>query len=471
MNESSRADATAERQAPSLGDVVAIDTALLDRLFETSREHLLIADGDGRILRATASCAAVYGMSAPALCATTVGDLQARGVLSPSVTLKVLASRAPARVMQTTPTGRQVMAEAYPVFVAGRLVRVISRSRDTTDLRHLREEYALLTRHLGARDASGADNAHDDPALAAHSPPMRSVMTLLREVADTDATVMLLGESGVGKTALARQIHRWSARRDAPFVEINCSAIPESLFESEMFGSMPGAFSGAPPSGRAGLMEQAHGGTLLLDEVAELPLTVQTKLLQVLQDGRVTRLGDNQARQLDFRLIVATNQDLATRVESGDFRLDLFYRLNVVPVDIPPLRERREEIAAIVEAKMRRLNARHGETRVLDDGLWGHLMRHDWPGNIRELENFVERSWFLPTAPVDQAPIASGATRVDEPQTKLADALAATERACLDHALRDAASTYVIAERLGISQASVVRKLKKHGLAAPGRAR
>ncbi|GAB3676268.1 sigma-54 interaction domain-containing protein [Salinisphaera aquimarina] len=461
-----------EQSGESLRALVAADTALLDKLFETSREHLLIADGDGRILRATASCGAVYGLSAQALCATTVADLQARGVLSPSVTLKVLASRAPARVMQITPTGRQVMAEAYPVFVGGKLVRVISRSRDTTDLRHLREEYALLTRHLADRSDATSDEAGDDPALAAHSPAMRSVMTLLREVAGTDATVMLLGESGVGKTALARQVHRWSVRHAAPFVDINCGAIPESLFESEMFGSMPGAFSGAPPRGRAGLMEQAQGGTLLLDEVAELPLTVQTKLLKVLQDGRVTRLGGRESRQLDFRLIVATNRDLATRVETGDFRLDLYYRLNVVPVEVPPLRERREEIAAIVEQKMRQLNARHGETRVLDDGLWGHLMRHDWPGNIRELENFVERSWFVPADPIAKGPgVSLSEPAPDHNPVRLADALAATERACLARALAGATSTYEIADRVGVSQASVVRKLKKHGLTAPGRSR
>jgi len=466
MDESLNTDADSALHA-----LVAHDTALLDRLFETSREHLLISDGDGRILRATASCGAVYGLSAQALCATTVGDLQKRGILSPSVTLKVLASRAPARVMQTTPTGRQVMAEAYPVFVDGRLVRVISRSRDTTDLRHLREEYALLTRHLADRETNDSGDTHDDPTLVAHSPPMRSVMALLREVASTDATVMLLGESGVGKTALARQIHRWGARREAPFVAVNCAAIPESLFESEMFGAMPGAFSGAPARGRAGLMEQAHGGTLLLDEVAELPLAVQSKLLQVLQDARVTRLGDNAARQLDVRLIVATNQDLATRVEAGAFRLDLFYRLNVVPVDIPPLRERREEIAAIVEAKMRRLNAHHGETRVLDDSLWGHLMRHDWPGNIRELENFVERNWFMPAAPIRWSAAERDDAPSEPPPARLADALAATERTCLAHALVDAASTYQMAQRLGISQPSVVRKLKKHCLGAPGRPR
>ncbi|RKR03306.1 transcriptional regulator with PAS, ATPase and Fis domain [Kushneria sinocarnis] len=435
-----------------------IDSALLTTLLATTHDHLLITDGEGRILRASPSCGAVYGLTVEALCETTVAELERRGVLAPSVTLRVLATRCPQRVMQTTPTGRQVLAEAHPVFIGDELVRIISRSRDTTDLRHLQEEYVQLTRHLSAQLRHSGDTADEaDPGFEAHSRAMQEVRGLLRRVADTDATVLLLGESGVGKTLLARQLHRWSSRRDGPFIDINCGAIPEGLFEAEMFGSMPGAFSGAPPRGRPGLLEQAEGGTLLLDEIGELPL------------------GDTQPRRLDFRLIVATHQDLASRVEAGSFRLDLFYRLNVVPVSIPPLRERREEIPALVERHMSRLGERYGETRVVDESLWGYLMGHDWPGNVRELENFLERRWLAGSdtpgrigetgtaAPADDT--VSGAEPM--PPT-LAEALARTERACLEQAARDAGSTYEVARRLGISQPGAVRKLRKHGIKLTG---
>ncbi|MFC0336886.1 PAS domain S-box-containing protein [Kushneria avicenniae] len=465
---------------PSAGD---IDQAVLTVLLASSHDHLVITDHQGNILQASPGACAVYGLSMAALCSTSVQTLEAQGVLSPSVTTRVLDSGAPAQLMQTTPTGRRVLAEAQPVYMEGQLVRVVSRSRDLTDLRTLQEEYALLSQRLNEQlrhhEIEALREALAQEEIDIHSRVMRDVAALLERVADTSATVMLLGESGVGKTALARQVHRWSARASGPFIDINCSAIPETLFESEVFGHVAGAFSGASRHGKPGLLEQAEGGTLFLDEVAELPLAVQAKLLRVLQDGMVMRLGDTVPRKLDFRLIVATNQDLAQRVDAGAFRLDLYYRLNVIPVHIPPLRERREDIPALVERQMQRLNTRYGLRKVVDERLWGELMNHDWPGNVRELENVLERAWLTSDVAPDGseghrlgmiraetgAPLQSHDAHDDaQEMPDLATALLRTEYDMVVRAARVSDSTYALARRLGISQPSAVRKLKRHGI-------
>ncbi len=251
------------------------DLATLKAMVETAQDHLFVVDAEGRILDVSPGAATVYGMPREALCATTVQALQASGVLSPSGVVEVIRSGQPAQLMQRTGTGRQVIAEAHPVYVGGRLVRVISRSRDLTDLRLLQDEYALLqqrfTEHLKRHHEAPAETSTEAGELVVKSRLMREITQLLKRSAPTDATVLMLGESGVGKTAFARQLHRWSRRRDGAFVDVNCAAIPESLFESEMFGYQPGAFSGAARQGKAGLLEQAHNGTLFLDEIGELP--------------------------------------------------------------------------------------------------------------------------------------------------------------------------------------------------------
>ncbi|MDR5867873.1 sigma-54 interaction domain-containing protein [Halomonas koreensis] len=463
-----------------------LDSRILQTIIETAHDHFFVVDADGRVRDVSPAAAAVYGMSREALCRTTVQALEAQGVLKPSISLEVMRTGRPAQLMQETGTGRRVIAQAHPVFQAGRLAAVVSRSMDLTDLQLLQEEYALLQRrfsdHLRRGGGEEARLEAELGELEVRSEVMREVARLLKRVAPTDATVLMLGESGVGKTAFARQLHRWSARHDGPFIDVNCGAIPDSLFESEMFGYRQGAFSGAAPGGKAGLLEQAEGGTLFLDEIGELPLAMQTKLLKVIQDGTVTRLGDTRPRRVDFRLVVATNQDLARGVEEGRFRLDLYYRLNVIPVTLPPLRERREDIPGLVERQLRRLNARYGRDKLMGRDVWQELMGRDWPGNVRELENWLERAWLAagddviraraageasaPSATMAGSPAyaeASAATPLGDGET-LRSALARIEREILAALCGELPSTYAIAERLGISQPSVVRKLRQHGL-------
>jgi len=247
----------------------------------------------------------------------------------------------------------------------------------TRDNGHARERY--LTDHVPLLDGS---------------PQMRAIRTIIENIADTDATVLILGESGVGKDVVARTIHTASTRRDGPFVKINCAAIPSELLESELFGHEKGAFTGAHRR-KLGQFEYAHKGTICLDEIAELPLALQAKLLHVLQDFRFARVGGNALVDVDTRVIAATNRDLEHAMTRGEFREDLYYRLNVVEIRIPPLRERTEEIPLLVACFLSRFNEQYRRTKQLSSETMARLTEHSWAGNVRELENVIRRMVVL----------------------------------------------------------------------------
>ena len=255
------------------------------------------------------------------------------------------------------------------------------------EVRALRSENRALREQLGAR--------YDLAGIVATSPGMREVLDTVAKVAPTKATVLLNGESGVGKDLIARAIHYHSPRRDRPFVKINCTAIPETLMESELFGYEKGAFTGAAAP-KPGKFEQADTGTVFLDEIGDVPLAVQVKLLRVLQDRELERLGSNRTRQVDVRVIAATNVDLRNALEQGTFREDLFYRLNVLPIRILPLRERTGDIPDLAARFLKRAAHEHGvPVESISSEAMQVLAGHHWPGNVRQLENVIERSVLL----------------------------------------------------------------------------
>ena len=263
--------------------------------------------------------------------------------------------------------------------------------RNALDKRRLEEENVLLRAEVSAR--------HGLNRIVGVSRPMAKVYEIVRAVAATGSTILLQGESGTGKELVARAIHQLSPRRDAPFVSINCAALPEALLESELFGHMRGAFTDAHQT-KKGLFEAAHKGTLLLDEVGEMPPTMQAKALRVLQDKRVRRVGANDEIEVDVRVVAATNRSLAEMVREGRFREDLFYRLNVIPIVLPPLRDRRDDIPLLAQHFLDKFRQETGKpiTGIAKDTM-ECLLRHPWPGNVRELENVMERAVALEPGP------------------------------------------------------------------------
>lgn len=423
----------------------------------------------------------MYGLVPDTYIGKSVYDLEKEGILSPSINALVLKEKKVVRIMQHTKSGKVVMSTGYPVFnKKGKLIRVISYSQDQTEIVKLQEEYSQLQTRIAGFQTEVEElrekEANDRPILF-RSTSMQQIFKTLQRVAPTDATILFLGESGVGKSTLARFIHDQSERHKEPFIEVNCSTIPETLFESEMFGYEPGSFTGAQKGGKQGLIEQADQGTLFLDEIGELPLSMQVKLLKVLQERKLMRIGGKKERHVNFRLITATNQDLKQMVDEGKFRLDLYYRLHVIPIHIPSLKERKDDITILLKHYLQLLNAKYQEAKKLHPSTYELFIHYEWPGNVREMENLLERliltiedEMIMP----EHLPFAVKKNMNDSPvknsfeKTNLKEVLEEVEIQLLSRAYEECKTTYDMAEYLGISQPTIIYKLKKYNIKSRG---
>jgi two-component system response regulator AtoC len=335
---------------------------------------------------------------------------------------------------------------------------VVLTLRKAEERERLRHDVAGLRAQLATGPA--------ERGLVAESRAMKAALDLVARVAEHSTTVLITGESGTGKEVIARAIHRASPRAARPFVGINCAAIPESLLESELFGHVRGAFTGATAD-KAGLFDQASGGTLLLDEIGELPVGLQAKLLRVLQEGEIRRVGDQRTRRVDVRVLAATARDLAAEAAVGRFREDLFYRINVVAIELPPLRERREDIAPLARHFVARLAQRFGRPLTLSEATTLWLEQQEWKGNVRELENAIERAVVLTDRdalePGDFARAPRTAHR--SPVGTLSDVVEAAETEAISNALKTVdGNRREAAKRLGVSLRTLFYKMSRYGL-------
>ncbi|SDH64779.1 PAS domain S-box-containing protein [Aneurinibacillus thermoaerophilus] len=447
----------------------------LKAIIETSTDNIVIADGEGNILRVSDNCREIYGIAPEELYGKSTEQLEKVGIFSPSVTRRVLETKQKQQLIQHTKTGKVVMATGYPVFDKQKqLVRVVSYSHDMTEIMALKESFEKLTEQVKRYESELEELREKEtriPGVIAESPQMKRVITLVQRVAKVDTTVLLLGESGVGKNVIAKAIHRKSERKAQPFIEINCGAIPEGLLESELFGYASGSFTGASKSGKPGIIELADKGTLFLDEIGEMPLALQAKLLKVIQEKKITPVGDTRSKQVDFRLIAATNRDLAEMVREGKFRQDLYFRLNVIPIEIAPLRQRPEDILPLIRIFLAKFSKKYGLEKRMDESAVQALLNYGWPGNVREVESVIERLVVTTEEPVISIEHLPEALRkeaeaaeipVSFPARKLKDILEEVEEKIIMQAYKECRTTHEMAKRLGISQPSVVRRLQKY---------
>ena len=371
----------------------------LEGIFESSFDGLYITDGKANTIRVNSAYERITGLKREDVIGRNMMDLVKDGVLDHSVTLDVLERRGQVTIMQKIKGDKHLLVTGTPIFDdEGRITLVVTNVRDMTLLNEVKAELEE-SRRLSSRYYQALVEQekfrHALRDMVAKSSAMIQTVQRAIKVAAVDASVLLYGESGAGKSMLARIIHIISPRKEMPFIKINCGAIPESLIESELFGYAKGAFTGAALEGKAGLIEVAHTGTVFLDEVGELTLAMQVKLLQVIEEKVFTRLGGTKPISVDVRIIAATNRDLKALVKQGRFREDLYYRLNVIPIHIPPLRERRDDIAALALNRLEKFNKVSGCAKRLDQVVMDRLMRYNYPGNVRELINIMERMMIM----------------------------------------------------------------------------
>jgi PAS domain S-box-containing protein len=446
----------------------------LEAVFESSYDGLYITDGNATTLRVNSAYERITGLSAEALIGRNMRDLVQEKVFDASSTLAVLKERRPVTLVQSVKGQKEVMVTGSPIFDEhGEIAFVVTNVRDMTELNSLRADLADARRVSSKMyeyflEHKGLEQALDK--IVVKSPRMIQAIKKAVKVAGTGTSVILYGESGVGKSMLADLIHRVSPRKDKPLVRINCGAIPESLIESELFGYDRGAFTGAAQAGKAGLVEAAHTGSLILDEVAELSLAAQVKLLEVIENRTFTRLGSTRARQVDVRIVAATHQNLSQRVEQGLFRRDLYYRLNGVPIEIAPLRERPEDIVPIALNVLAKLNPATGSRKKLSAEVLDALQGYGYPGNVRELVHIIERMFTMSERelidaadlPAEVRSMSQAIPRVGTGDLTLGRAMDAFEEHIIRDVLKRSATPEDACKTLGIHYSTLWRKLKKY---------
>ncbi len=450
----------------------------LNAVFESSFDGLYIADGNGITLRLNKAFERITGINGREFLNRNVDDIVKEEIVSESVTAHVLKKKQPVTIIQHTKTGKTTLATGTPVFdKKGNIFRVVCNVRDVTELNMLKqrlEQVQGLSEHYEKQLRTLRLQYTGSGKMVVRSPRMRDLMETVIRVAQVDSTVLITGESGTGKELLAETIHANSSRKDGPFIKVNCGAIPESLLESELFGYDAGAFTGARKEGKAGYFELANCGTLFLDEIGDLPLNLQVKLLRVIQSREIVRVGGIKPLKVDIRIVAATNRNLIDMVRRKEFREDLYYRLNVVPINVPPLRQRKEEIPSLVVHFLQVFNRKYKQVKRISPEVIDLFMEYDWPGNVRELKNLIERLVVITptdTITVQDLPSHFGNLAKDWSNkvhvldiVPLREAVESVEKQILEKAYVQFRTTRQMARALKVDASTIVRKAAKYGI-------
>jgi len=451
----------------------------LNAIIESVSDGVYVTDGLGKTLKVNPAFEQITDIKAPDVVGLNVEQLISAGIYDKSVSLDVLKTGEQCSMVEILKNGKEILLTGTPVFNKnGQIFRVVTTLRDMAELNTLKKELAKSVENT-TRYRMELLNLRlqqlDMEDVVVQSEIMKNVMRLALRLSEVDSNILISGESGVGKEIVAKAIHRAGRGENYTLITANCGAIPENLLESELFGYEKGAFTGAEKTGKPGLFETAKGGTLFLDEIGDVSLNIQVKLLRAIQEKEVMRVGARKSVKVDVRIIAATNRDLKDMVEQGSFRRDLFFRLNVVPIYIPPLRERQDDILPLITYFLAKFNKKFGkEVRISSDVL-RQLIAYSWPGNVRELENTLERLVVLSSGSLirtkdltdsiqNEITLSSNSgprTSVVMPLSKAREIL---EKQLFEAAWKKYKTTRRIAAALEISQSTVVRKLDALGI-------
>lgn len=462
----------------------------MNKLFEEHYDELIsllnhikvgvfITDGEGNVVLVNDESCRTGGLTRNEIVGRNVMELEKEGFIKESVTLKALENNKTVAMIQELGDGNEVFVVSQPVFSDGKIQFVITTEKDITEGKIL---ISLLSKKANNKNSKNEleylqkINVEPDNEVIAVDPISKNMISQITKIAKLDVPVLLTGESGVGKEIYANLVYENSERKGKPFIKVNCAAIPEHLFESEMFGYEAGAFTGAEKRGRIGYFEMADKGTIFLDEIAEVPMHLQSKLLRVLQEGEIRRLGGTKILNIDTRIIAATNVDLSKAIEEQRFREDLFYRLNIMPVEILPLRQRKNDIKALASYFVAEFNKKYNTDKYLTNTALEMIYEYNWPGNVRQLKNFMERCVICyEGTEINEFQIQRLLyPNVDNIQIKrqqygymdgtLLDQVEAYEANKIKEALQSSKNATQAATKLGMTKSTLSRRMKKYGI-------
>lgn len=455
-------------------DVVSSIFEELNVCLESSHDGIMVSDGMGNVIRLNAALEKLIGVKRRDILGRNVADLVQEGVYESSAILQVIETGKTATVV-IDHNGRQLLITGSPVYNANSaMTAVVANIRDMSELNDLRqklEQQQMIAEKYSKELAHIARQQSAQTSFVACSREMKTILATIHSISEVDSTVLISGESGTGKEMVVNEIYASSMRSYRPIIKVNCGAIPPALFESELFGYEDGAFTGARRKGKPGFFELAHMGTLFLDEVGELPLEMQVKLLRVLQEGEIIRIGGSKPISVDVRIIAATNRDLWEMTEEGTFRQDLYYRLNVINIEVPPLRQRRDDIIPLVMHMLERFNQKYGKHKEIPIELGKVLRELPWRGNVRELENLIENLVVLCPEDVltpEHLPVRYQRGQNPASQVEIRgilpmkDMVRRAERQLIANAQAQYSSMQEVARALGVDVSTISRKLSRN---------
>ena len=444
----------------------------LKKILDNSYDEIFVIDKEQTVIYVNPICETNYGLKPDDIIGRKAYELIEQGYVFPSVAYEVIEKKKRITIEQTTSVGKKLLCTATPVFNSdGDIELIVENARDITQLEIIRqdlEDAQELVKRYKEEIQELRKNQVKSLGLIAHSREMQRILELSQHVAPTESTILISGESGTGKGVLTKYIHKVSRRSEGPFITINCAAIPETLLESELFGYERGAFTGAREKGKLGLIELANGGTLFMDEIAEIPLHLQSKLLEVIQERRFIRVGGQEVINIDVRIIASTNRNIKETIKEGKFRDDLYYRLSVVEIEIPPLRERREDLMPLIYLFLNRYDKKYETHHVIAKETLDILLNYTWPGNVRELEHLMERLVVtVPEATILPSHLPSALYQAVEKRDlfdqpiPLDDAVEKVTRELIIKTYNTLGSSYKVADTLKISQSKANRLIRR----------